>query len=96
MNTPVSLEAAGRGRAGWAPLDTANIYYDHPFHLARDHSLNIDLTRAGAGPEERIALELSGASAAALAHAILEALAAGEHMTGDDHTREGRAGAAVA
>lgn len=88
MNTPVRLHAAGRGREGWTPIDTANVYYDHPFHLAREHSLNIDLTRSGGGPQERIGLELSGASAAALAHAILAALAAGEQMTGDDHTRE--------
>ena len=34
--------AAPRARSGWMRIDTANVYYDHPYHAPLDHALDID------------------------------------------------------
>ena len=28
--------------SNWMKVDTANVYYDHPFHAPLDHALGID------------------------------------------------------
>jgi hypothetical protein len=36
------MEGSGKGTTGWFPVQQANVSYDHPFHAAMDHALNID------------------------------------------------------
>src|SRR5512145_2729440 len=66
------------GPNGWMRIDTANVYYDHPFHAPLDHALGIDFINAAEGGRERVAVELSADSARALVEKILAVLASGE------------------
>jgi hypothetical protein len=59
-------------------IDTANVYFDHPYHSTLDHVLAIDFTNEGEGGRDRVAVELSADSARALIDKILAALASGE------------------
>jgi hypothetical protein len=70
--------SAAKGAQGWMRIDTANVYYDHPFHAPLDHALGIDFINEAEGGRERVAVELSAASARALVDKILAALASGE------------------
>jgi hypothetical protein len=74
-----TIRVVGSAKSGseWGRVERANVYYDHPYHAPLDHALCIDLvgsTEAG----RRVAVELDGASARALAAAILAALDFGE------------------
>ena len=64
------------GPDGWFPLRLACVYFDHPQHTPAEHTLNIDFLNPGQGPSARVAVELSEASALALADAIHAALGA--------------------
>ena len=68
---------SAKGAKGWMRIDTANVYFDHPFHAALDHTLNIDFVSEADGACERVAVELSAMSARALIRKIEAALAAG-------------------
>jgi hypothetical protein len=70
--------SAAKGRKGWMRIDTANVYYDHPYYSTLDHVLAIDFTNEGEGGRDRVAVELSANSARALVERILAALASGE------------------
>jgi hypothetical protein len=73
----VDVEGSGKGPGGeWLAVHRATVYFDHPVHAAAEHTLNIDLVDPGRGPGARVALELTAASARALAAAIHDALAA--------------------
>ena len=72
------LTGAAKGARGWMKIDTATVYYDHPYYAPLDHSLNIDFVNQAAGAPERVALELSAESARELVRKIEAALAAGE------------------
>jgi Family of unknown function (DUF6295) len=74
--------SAAKGRKGWMRIDTANVYYDHPYYSTLDHVLAIDFTNEGEGGRDRVAVELSAASARALVERILTALASGEAAHG--------------
>jgi hypothetical protein len=50
----------------------------HPFHAPLDHALGIDFINEAEGGRERVAVELSAASARELVEKILAALASGE------------------
>jgi hypothetical protein len=50
---------SGKGPNGWFPLRTATVYYDHPVHAPRDHTVNIDFLNPEQGPSARVAVELS-------------------------------------
>ena len=39
------LLGSAKGPNGWMRIDTANVYYDHPFHAPLDHALGIDQHR---------------------------------------------------
>jgi hypothetical protein len=67
---------SGKGAAGWFPLTTATVYYDHPVHAQAEHTLNIDFADPSRGPAARVTVELTAASACALVDAITAALAA--------------------
>ena len=69
---------SAKGPSGWKRIDTANVYYDHPYHAPLDHALAIDFVSERDGSPERVAIELSADSARALVAAILAALASGE------------------
>lgn len=72
--TTLPLDGSGKGPSGWFAVREASVYFDHPVHAAGDHTLNVDLVDPAKGPGARVAVELSAASARALATAILETL----------------------
>jgi Family of unknown function (DUF6295) len=82
------LLGSAKGANGWMRIDTANVYYDHPFHAPLDHALGIDFINEAEGGRERVAVELSAESARALVEKILAALASGEtaHGRAAQHT----------
>ena len=73
-----SIFGSAKGATGWMKVDTANVYFDHPYHAPLDHSLNIDFVDESKGAPQRVAVELSAESARELVEKILAALAAGE------------------
>jgi hypothetical protein len=75
-NTKVA--GSGKGPNGWFPLDQACVFYDHPDHARSERAVIIDLLNEAAGPESRIAVELTPQSARNLVHAILTSLSRGE------------------
>ena len=72
------IVGSAKGPKGWMRIDTANIYFDHPFHAQLDHTLNIDVVGEADGGTQRVAVELSAESARALIEKIEAALVAGE------------------
>ncbi len=79
----IAVCGSAKGAAGWMAVDTATIYFDHPYHAPLDHSLNIDFVNAAEGAPTRVAVELSAASARALVEKILAALEQGERAHGE-------------
>ncbi len=75
-NTKVS--GSGKGPDGWFPLGQASVSYDHPDHARSERAVIIDFLSEEAGPESRIAVELTPQSARNLVHAILASLSQGE------------------
>src|SRR2546428_12047445 len=73
-----ALTGSAKGPNGWMKIDTANVYYDHPYHAPLDHALGIDFVNEAAGGRERVAVELSAESARELIKQIEAALANGE------------------
>ena len=53
------LVGSAKGPNGWMRVDTANVYYDHPYHAPLDHALGIDFVCEADGGRERVAVELS-------------------------------------
>ncbi len=74
----VALTGSAKGQAGWMSVDTANVYFDHPYHASLDHALGIDFINRKDGARERVAIEISAESARELAKAMLAALERGE------------------
>ena len=74
----VRVSGSAKGPSGWMRVDTANVYFDHPFHAPLDHALAIDLVCHADGAKERVAVELSAESARELVAKILIALKEGE------------------
>jgi hypothetical protein len=74
--------SAAKGRKGWMRIDTANVYYDHPYYSTLDHVLAIDFTNEGEGGQDLVAVELSADSARALVERILAALESGDAAHG--------------
>lgn len=81
----LELSGSGKAQAGWIPITSASVYFDHPVHAPQEHTLNIDFQNLGLGPAARVAVELDRRSAAELAAAIEGLLAAG---AGDGSTGE--------
>src|SRR3954462_7235744 len=88
---------SAKGAKGWMTVDTANVYYDHPYHAPLDHALSIDFVNVADGARERVAVELSAESARELVKKILAALATGDaaHQRRRTHSAA-MAGSAVA
>lgn len=72
------ITGSAKGANGWMRIDTAHVYFDHPYHAPLDHALGIDFVCEADGGRERVAVELSAESARALVQKILAALDAGE------------------
>jgi hypothetical protein len=68
---------SAKGADGWIKVDTANVYFDHPYHAPLDHALGIDFVDESAVSPQRVAIEISAQSAERLVEKILAALAAG-------------------
>ncbi len=74
LNT--DLEGSAKGPEGsWFKVTHGTVYFDHPVHAMAEHTLNIDFTNPDKGPSQRVAIELTAASARALVEAINGALA---------------------
>ena len=87
-----ALYGCAKGANGWMRVDTANVYYDHPFHTPLDHALMIDFVNEKEGGKERVAVELSRESALALVEKILAAIQHGDEEHGGvlpQHVHEG-------
>jgi Family of unknown function (DUF6295) len=65
-----SAKAAGE----WRPITNAVVSVDHPSHATLDHALIVDFVNAGRPVSERVALELSVASARELISCMQTAL----------------------
>ena len=78
VNKAALTGSSAKGAKGWMRVDTANVYFDHPYFSPLDHVLGIDFINAADGAGERVALELSAKSARELAHLILATLETGE------------------
>lgn len=74
------VPADGAGKAGdeWFRLTHAVVSYDHPHHALLEEAINIDFVSSALGPEARVAVELTLASAKALSGALAKAIAAAE------------------
>jgi Family of unknown function (DUF6295) len=72
------LTGSAKGPNGWMRVDTANVYYDHPYHAPLDHALGIDFVCEADGGRERVAVEISRESALALIEKIQAALESGD------------------
>jgi hypothetical protein len=70
---------SGKGPQGWFPLQTATVYYDHPVHAPRDHTVNIDFLNPEQGPSARVAVELSLESARDLLAALQATVERAQH-----------------
>ena len=70
LTEKIGVTGSGKGPAGWFALSNASVYFDHPQHAQTEHTLNIDFLNPGQGPSARVAVELTGESARALARAI--------------------------
>jgi hypothetical protein len=77
-----AIFGSAKGPKGWMRIETANVYFDHPYHAPLDHSLNIDFVSDKDGVFNRVAVEMSAESARDLIKAIEAALAAGEESHG--------------
>ena len=40
-----AVEGSAKGPNGWMRIDTANVFFDHPFHAPFSHVLGIDFVR---------------------------------------------------
>src|SRR3954447_13170486 len=48
------IVGSAKGPKGWMRIDSANIYFDHPFHAPLDHALNIDFMGEADGTAQRV------------------------------------------
>lgn len=78
INEKARIYGSAKGAKGWMKVDTANVYFDHPYHAQLDHALGIDFVNEAGSGIERVAIEISAASARRLIAKIEAALASGE------------------
>jgi hypothetical protein len=69
--------AKGPG-SGWMKVDTANVYYDHPYEADLAHALCVDFVCEANSGRERVAIEISRESALELMERIKAALESGD------------------
>src|SRR5258707_12552079 len=49
-----AIEGSAKGPNGWMRIDTANVYFDHPYHAPFAHALAIDFVCEANGAPERV------------------------------------------
>ncbi|HEX3796994.1 MAG TPA: DUF6295 family protein [Acidimicrobiales bacterium] len=76
VTVPADVRGSAKGPNGWFSVNGASVYFDHPFHAAFEHTLNIDFVDRDRGPDARVAVELSADSARELVRCIEAALEA--------------------
>ena len=69
-----ALTGSAKAAGSWTPITSAVVSVDHPSHAPLDHALMIDFVNAGRPVSERVALELSVASARELISCMEAAL----------------------
>jgi hypothetical protein len=72
------MAGTAKGPQGWFEFDHVRVGYDHPMHIDLDHALSVDFVDDAGDPGARVAVELSRASARALAEQILRCLDAAD------------------
>lgn len=72
-----SVSGSGKGPQGWFTLDQVSVCYDHPDNVQGERAVIIDFLNSGAGPDARIAVELTPESAKNLVSAILTSMSRG-------------------
>jgi hypothetical protein len=70
----LAVSGSGKGPRGWFHVDQVYVGYDHPFHVDAQHTLNLDFINEAAGPDARVAVELTREDARALALRLLAIL----------------------
>jgi hypothetical protein len=67
------IRAAAKGpaeAAGWFPVTSATVAYDHATHTGAEHALLLDFANYEDGTDRRLGLEMDLASARALAEQL--------------------------
>ena len=77
INARLPITGSAKGAAGWMPVSSVVVGFDHPHHAPFDHALSLDFVNDAMGPGVRVAVELSAESARDLVRQIEAALAAG-------------------
>ena len=74
LTETLAVTGSAKGGGTWTRVTDATVSYDHPVHARAVHTLNIDLRLPEDGPSARVAVELTAASARALAERVLALL----------------------
>jgi Family of unknown function (DUF6295) len=69
-----AITGSAKAAGAWTPITNAVVAVDHPSHATLDHALIVDFVNAGRPVSERVALELSVASARELISCMQSAL----------------------
>ena len=78
----VPAEGAGKGGDGWFKLTHSVVSYDHPHHALLEEAITLDFVNSALGPDARVAVELTLASAKALSQALAKAIEAADLAEG--------------
>jgi len=73
VHAPIEASVKGPGTP-WFKANDAVVYFDHPVHAGAEHTLNIDMPDPRSSTGERIAIEMTAASARELMRAIADVL----------------------
>jgi hypothetical protein len=69
-----AITGSAKAAGAWTSITDAVVAVDHPYHATLDHALIVDFVNAGRPVSERVALELSVASARELISRMQSAL----------------------
>ena len=75
-----AVSGAGKGAAGWFPINRANVGYDHATHSQLDHALLLDFVNPDMGVGARVAVEMDIASGKALIAQLQATIAEAESL----------------
>ena len=76
----VQIAGSGKSSDRWFPIAQTYVSFDHPFHLQREHALNLDFVNEALGTGARVAVELTPEDARELATTILRLLDEGAEV----------------
>jgi len=72
------ITGAGKGEAGWFPVNQSTVGYDHSTHTTDEHALLLDFVNYDIGTDARVAVELDIESGRALIAQLQEAITQAE------------------